>query len=211
MKRLILITAVLLLVFSLSASASPAINQVIELKQSNDGLTLVATEPTTLWESPSLRAGEAFQSHGTLTLVNKTDVTRDITFDCVKFPYDDELALEYLNHLTLQIKTGETVLYNGPYSRINDTDVKPNLNVTLSADESCSYTILLSCDYTYSGDHYVDDSVLEWQFSTKLDSQVVAEEEEKEPIHDPLFTQWIIAAVATILIFVFLKRYAQQR
>lgn len=211
MKRVIILGIILTLAFSLSVCAAPDADQIIELKTVNDELAFVATEPTTFWEIPTLRAGESFVTSGTLSIVNKTDLTRNITFDQVIFPFEDEQALEYLNHLTLIIKNEDMVLYNGPYSRINDADNKPSLKAMLPPGESCVYTIQLKCDYTYTGSDFTNETVLEWRFRAPVDSDTQSEDEtENEPIRDPLVTQWGLAVAVTILIFVFLARSSKR-
>ncbi len=208
MKRVTAFVLCLLLI-SLSVAASPASNQIIKLTAKGDVLNFVATEPTTYWESPALRAGETAVINGTLTLINETDSPRNIYFENVKFPYQDAQALEYLNHLLLTVKQGDTVVYDGAYSCINNPDVKPQLGAFLEPQASCSYTISLRCDYTYTDEHYLGAALLEWTFSVETDPapNFPTEETEKPPlIFDPLFWQWPIALVLAAVIFLVVSR-----
>ncbi|MBQ6830780.1 MAG: hypothetical protein IJO59_06645 [Clostridia bacterium] len=194
--------------------AAPAADQVIKLTATNDVLSFVATEPTTFWESPTLRNGETAVTTGTLTLVNDTDITRDIYFDCVKFPYQDEHALAYLNHLFITVNEGETVLYDGAYSCINNENVKPKLGAVLAPHASCSYTITLRCDYTYVEAEEPDREILEWIFGVQAQptSDFINDDEPSiapSPLFDPLFVVWPIALVIAAILFVVVSRSKQ--
>ncbi len=194
--------------------AAPAADQVIKLTATNDVLSFVATEPTTFWESPTLRNGETAVTTGTLTLVNDTDITRDIYFDYVKFPYQDEHALAYLNHLFITVNEGETVLYDGAYSCINNENVKPKLGAVLAPHASCSYTITLRCDYTYVEAEELDREILEWIFSVQAQptSDFINDDEPSiapSPLFDPLFVLWPIALVIAAILFVVVSHSKQ--
>lgn len=213
MKRL---TALLLcfFLFSLSVAAAPATDQIIQLTSTNDVLSFVATEPTTYWESPALRAGETATISGKLTLVNNTNITRDIRFQYVRFPFQDEDALAYLNHLMLTIRQDDTVLYDGPYSCINNEDVKPSLGATLEPYASCSYTISLRCDYTYAESEPLDREILEWIFDAQIEPDADFSNDEEpsvspSPLFDPFFVQWPIALVIAAILFAFVSRSKQ--
>lgn len=212
MKRLCFLLAFLLL-FSLSASALFASEQTIALTTVDDNLSFVAKKPTTYWETPSLRAGEFAVSTGTLTLLNSTDTTRDITFEQVVFPYHDREFLLYLNHLHLTIEKDGELLYDAPYSHINNPDEKPPLDAVLAAGESCMYTISLRCDYAYTGMAYTSPEVLEWQFSTPVEptEKEIPVETPTPPIGDRLYLQWGIAAIVTAFIFAALIRRKKEQ
>lgn len=216
MKRLIaLLLCFLLFTLTVSAATPSDCDQVIELTANGEALSFVATKPTTYWESPALRVGETIVKTGTLTLVNGTDVSRNIYFDYVKFPYQDKQALQYLNHLFITITDGTAVLYDGAYSCINNNDVKPTLAVALEPYASRTYTISLRCDYTYADNHYLNSEILEWIFDVEAEpkSDFSPNEEEKEkssPIFDPLFVQWPIAAIISIIIFAAILRFKEQ-
>lgn len=210
MKRLMaLLVCLLLCCVSVSAATAGDREQVIELTAEGDTLTFVATNPTTFWESPTLRMGETVLEEGTLTLVNNTDVSRDILFDGVQFPYQDAEALQYLNHLFITIKQDDTVLYDGAYSCINNRDVKPQLGTTLEPQASCTYTISLRCDYTYTDTHYLNDEILDWIFTveTEATTDFFPEQSTDSPlIFDHLFWQVPLALVLALILFLIVSR-----
>ncbi len=211
MKRLSFLLAFVFL-FSVSVVALPAGDQTITLTMVDDTLSFVAATPATYWDTPTLRPGERVLSMGSLTLLNDTDTVRDITFEHVAFPYHDEEFLLYLNHLHLTVEKDGHVLYDAPYSHINNPEEKPNLDVVLDAGERCTYAISLRCDYTYTGMAYTTPELLEWQFSTPVEpAEDIPVEAPTPPIADPLYLQWSIAALATICIFVILIRRQKEQ
>ncbi len=195
------IFSLLMVVILLSLSASAAAGnttQVMEITDTDDTVVVAVTQPVTFWESPTLRAGESVITDGTLTVTNTTDSSYGLSFRSVTFPYSDSAALEYLNHLHLTVKQEETVLYEGPYSEINTPDALA-LNTNLAPDESVVYTVSLKCDYTYTGTSFVNDTVLEWNF-TVTDLDTATPELPTESFHDPLLRQWLIAGIITVVL-----------
>lgn len=203
MKRIVIVLA-LLLILVLPCAAAPVADQVLELRTENGTLALVATKPVTFWETPRLQAGEIVTVNGTLTLKNSTDINRDFTFWEVAFPYEDTAALEYLNHLQIQVLKADSLLYEGPYSGINDASVRPALNCTVAAGESVTYTIRLKCDHAYGGNTYIGDAVLDWKFHTPLTENDVSSETtpSQEPFQDPILWQWLLGGGIAVVVFV---------
>ena len=202
MKRWIALALCLMVLLSTPVIADDfSTDQVIDitLSDSEDTLNFRTKNPTTFWESPTIQPGETVIKNGTLTLNNLTGIQQTITFRSVELPYDNEKALEYLNHITLVLKQDDSVLYKGPYSRVND-DLE--LSEVLSSGASVTYTMELSCDYTYTGNTYVNDAILQWTFDGTLPKQ--PEEPKFEPFFDPLLWQWLTAGICTALITVVL-------
>lgn len=208
MKRMwmFLLIALLLLVLPVGASVGNT-DQLIEITAENDVLVLTSKNPTTFWETPNLRAGEVMTTDGQLTIVNNTDTIRHLSLKSVALPYDDPSALEYLNHLTIVLKRGDEVLYDGPYSAINGSG-RPNMTFALAAGDSVNYTIQLRCDYTYAGDTYVGDAILDWEFDLATNVSDPSEEPEPpEEFSDPLLTQWLFTGIAAVILFAALLLY----
>ncbi len=150
--------------------------QTYELTALADG-TVVFTpkSPAAFWEAPTLKTGEFYTKSGQLIFHNRTKTSQEIQLQAVAFPYENEEALRYLNHLHLTVMSGHTVLYEGPYSRIND-DTSFNLKTTLESGTWVGYTIRLRCDYNYTGSGLGAQDVIRWEFSsvtpTAADDQV---------------------------------------
>lgn len=167
-----LLIAILLVCFALPASAD-GISQTYTLGTLDDGtLAFTIKEQPAFWEMPNLKAGESLLQAGTLTIRNGTDSNQKIGLYTVEFPYDDPEALEYLNHLHITIKQDNTVLYDGQYSHINDKGAL-TMNCDLAVDAAVTYSIALRCDYTYTGDGWPQDRLIEWQFYSMLDDHAV--------------------------------------
>ncbi len=183
MKRRVIIVGfvlVLTLLLSISATAQTNNSQTIALTEQGDTVVLSAQNPPAFWERPTLKAGESYAVNGTLTLVNHTQTTRTISLDTVKLPYENETSLRYLNHLILRVTEGETVLFNGPYSTINDTNGLL-LHRKLAAGESSVFTISLYCDYTCPDKGLAEGEWLDWQFYTFTETVKPTVERFKDP------------------------------
>lgn len=166
MKRRIIViglTLVLSLLLSVSATAQANNSQTIALSEQGETVILSAQNSLAFWERPTLKAGESYIAKGTLTLVNNTKITRTIALDTVKLPFDNETSLRYLNHLILRVAEGENVLFEGPYSTINDTSGLL-LHRELEAGQSSVLNISLFADYTCPEKGLAENEWLDWQF-----------------------------------------------
>lgn len=105
--------------FAVSAETAQAQRIYTVVSQGNSGQIFKEPQESTFWESPVLRAGEA-REDGILRFVNEDKAAVDVWIRAVELPYDDEEALAYLSALRLRITDGETVLYDGPYTRAAD-------------------------------------------------------------------------------------------
>lgn len=197
MKRIFCVITVLLLLFALGVNAVSDTQQ-ITLAESTDGVfTFVTKNAATVWERPSLRAGEVRTTAGVLVITNDTDSTQTIRLSAVDLPYDDPEVLEYLNHIRLTVRQGYTVLYDGKYSEINAAQ-EPVIYMELEAGATRNFTIDMRCDYTYAGDRFAGEHLLEWQF-TNIPLETEKAVETPSFFSDTLILQWLIAAVLTVV------------
>lgn len=196
-KRVTILGLILVLTLLLTASVTAQANtlQTIALTEKDGTVILSAQNQPAFWERPTLKAGESYTSQGTLTLVNHTQTTRTISLDTVKLPFENETSLRYLNHLILRVTEGETVLYEGPYSRINDTNGLM-LHRELAAGKSSVLTISLRADYTCPDKGLAEDEWLDWQFFTFTETA----EPVVERFKDPALLEVAIAAGAAGLL-----------
>lgn len=200
MKRCICAICLTVLLLSLSFGVCAGTTQNIALTSFGDAVMLSAKEAPAAWECPELRAGEALRNAGTLKLSNETNATRTISLEYVALPYDNDEALEYLNHVNITIREGAHVLYDGTYTRINDKNglvlhyaLQPHTAVDLSID--------LRCDYAFHGAKtgFEDGALIDWKFYTVMETEV---ENKAEAFSDPALREIILAAVVALLLLV---------
>ncbi len=204
MKRILCVITVLLLLFTFGVSAVSDTQQITLVEYTEGVFTFVTKNAATVWETPSLRAGEVRTDAGILTIINNTDNTQTVRLSTVVLPYDDPEVLEYLNHIHLTVRQGYTVLYDGKYSGINAAQ-EPVINIELEAGSTRNFTIDMRCDYTYAGDRFAGEHLLEWQFTN---IPLATEEEVDTPsfFSDTLVLQWLIAAVLTVVAVWIIRR-----
>lgn len=144
---------------TVSAEAAQAQRVFTIVSQGNSGQIFKEPQESTFWESPVLRAGEA-RENGTLRIVNEDKAAVDVWLRAVTLPYDDAEALTYLNALRLRITDGETVVYDGPYTRVADGDGLQLRQDALPRGAQKDYQVGLYCDFAYTGDPI--PCVVEW-------------------------------------------------
>jgi hypothetical protein len=199
MKKVGILIVALLLMMTFSVSAEPKIitEQIVEATQDGETIVLTAKNDPAFWELPTIKSGESYAEQGSLILINNTNTRRTISLDSVKFPYEDEESLRYLNHLILRITDGERVLYHAPYSYINGANGFP-LHRTLEAGQSATLSVSLYCDYAYTGEGLAKDTWLDWKFYTFI--------EKAEPIGDRLndadVVGWLVAIGVSLVLLV---------
>lgn len=179
----------------MSAAAEPAADQEKTLIMASDGVTgsIQATSDTaTFWELPQLPAGQ-LRTHGKLTVFNSTDRTAKVRLVEIELPYGDEEALTYLNALTLTVKQGDTVLYDGPYVRVGDW--KP-AEVSLLPEERLTWDVTLRCAFSYTGEAAVGSPIV-WNFDAALTGD--APNQLQQPEQPVLAAVLLGIAVAAIL------------
>ncbi len=210
MKRFLLCFVMIVLLFTTTVFASSG-TQNITLVEEDNVVTFITEKAATAWECPTLRAGEVRTVSGVLNITNETGRSQTVQLSSVDFPYDDAEVLEYLNHIYITIRQGETLLYKGRYSAINTTE-ESVINVDINDGSTCKFTIDMYCDYTYSGSRFADDYLLEWQFKSIPSEDEQPTEEEVTPapslFSDPLIMQWLIAAGLTVIVVLFIRRRA---
>ncbi len=199
MRKILCIAVVVILLSTLIPTVSAeGISQTFDLVALGDKtLVFKAQEAPTFWEKPTLKAGEFTEHIGAFLIRNKTGADQKIGLRTVELPYDNEEALRYLNHIIITVKSGDTVLYEGPYSRIND-DGGLEMNIALPADGNAAYTIDLRCDYAYSGSGLGENDLIQWQFFA------VVEEEEPVavPFSDSALYEVILACGIAVIVLV---------
>ncbi len=153
-----------------------------ETPQQNGVINEEPAEPA-FWELPQVPAGQTLHTQGSLILKNTTGLTAQMTLDTVSLPYDHPEALEYLNHLTITVKDGDKILYDGPYSRINDENGL-QIDLELESGATKTYTIQLRCDFSYTGELADASQYIAWMFSAAS----VTEETPTQPVQQQLPT-----------------------
>ena len=159
------------------------------------------------WEYPILPAGQTKLTQGTLTIKNNTGRDATVRLEEVELPYDDPDALDYLAALTITIRDGDAVLYNGPYSAINDGGLQ--LTVPVASGQMKSYTISLHCAFSYEGDPAAAAKPLFWAFSAT--STVVENPGKQLPPISPLVLTMFCVAGGLVLICAVAGGYAAVR
>ncbi len=155
----------------------------------------VTPSDAAFWEYPTLRAGED-RSAGTLVVKNTGTQTAAMTMEAVPLPYGDEQRMAYLDHLTLTVKEGDTVLYDNTYSHINDPEGGLRLAYSeMAPGEEHTYTVKMSCDYTYAGDPTVDAMTMPWTFTARA---VTTTYEEGDGL--PTWAWMMLIALATVVV-----------
>lgn len=170
MKKLLIFVLCAILLSLIAAPLSTAavdndnVTQTYKLTVlGDDTLVFNAENAPTLWEKPTLTGGQYMTATGSLTVHNTTSTEQKIGLRVVELPFDNEEALRYLNHVYITVRKGSTVLYEGPYSRIND-DRDFNLNTILAANKKVEYFIDLRCEYAYTGTGFAEEDVIKWEF-----------------------------------------------
>ncbi len=159
---------VMLLLFAAMTVSAEEPTKTIDLQMNETSGTIVITpvDPT-FWEYPQLRAGED-RVAGTMVVKNTGTRTASMVMEPVPLPYGDEQRMAYLDQLMLTVTEGDTVLYDNTYSHINDPEGGLHLSYEeMVPGEQHTYTIKLSCRYTYAGDVTMDAIAMPWQFSAR--------------------------------------------
>lgn len=172
MKRIPYIACLLALLLLTALPVFAADRQTVTLSENADGKALTVTSEdgrAAAWEIPALKAGERLLESGTITLTNLTEEDARIALDYVELPFDNANALIYLNHLSITVREGDEVLYDGPYSRINDAGGLA-FEYTLAPEQSVTLTVDLRRDYapiTVTG--FERGTAIEWKFKSVRD------------------------------------------
>ena len=116
------------------------------------------------WEYPLLSAGQSRRA-GTLRLVNASDKTVNFRLSSFGLPYGNVEALTYLNALHITVSEGDTVLYDGSYSRIADPDGLQIVMENWQPGSERVLTIALRCGFDYTGTFQQATVPMSWSFS----------------------------------------------
>ena len=208
-RRSRVLTAVLLLCFLFnvfSVAAELNLSQVLEIRVEQNKNILQFTQPVTLWESPNLKAGETLTKDGTFTILNSTEQTHSVELKEIMLPYDDPLLLQYLNHLQLSVSdVNGRLLYEGPYSRVNQPITGLVLFANLKPKESVSYTIRLSCDYSIQSPTGMNGEVITWAFRFTDPEALEAEDPTFDDSNITLFFWGTLIASLLLIGFILLR------
>ncbi len=200
MKKLLIfaLCTVFLCLIAAPVLANDNTTQTYRLSTLGDNTLVFSTQNApTLWEKPTLKAGQYMTIAGMLTVHNCTSVEQKIELRTVELPFDNEEALRYLNHVYITVRDGSKVLYEGPYSRINDD---PNFNVSmmLAANKKMNYFIDLRCDYTYTGKGLAADDLIKWDFYAV--NKTPDEHEESTSFSNPALLEVLLACGIAVLL-----------
>lgn len=118
-----------------------------------DGVNGVIPEPdaAAFWECPLLSAGQG-RTDGTLRISNEDKGAVDVRLKEVVLPYGDEEALAYLDALRIRVTDGDTVLYDGAYTRIAEEGGLALTVKELPRGSSHTFGIELYCSFGYTGE-----------------------------------------------------------
>lgn len=189
------------------ASDLPSEKEFVLMDDSGTGMIAENPAQAAFWEYPILPAGQTKLTQGTLTIKNNTGRDATVRLEEVELPYDDPAALDYLAALTITIRDGDVVLYNGPYSAINDGGLQ--LTVPVASGQMKSYTISLHCAFAYEGDPAAAAKPLFWAFSAT--STVVENPGKQLPPISPLVLTMFCVAGGLVLICAVAGGYAAVR
>ncbi len=214
MKKFLIfaLCTLLLCLIAVPVSADDNTTQTYTLNTLGDSTLVFSTkEAPALWEKPTLKAGQYMTVSGILTVHNNTSAEQKIGLRTVELPYDNEEALRYLNHVYITVRNGSKVLYEGPYSRIND-DRDFNLNMMIAANKKMNYFIDLRCDYLYTGKGLAKNDLIKWDFYAVEETPV--DTAESTSFSNPALLEVLIACgIAALLlggIFVY-DRFVKNR
>ena len=124
----------------------------------------------------------------------------------ITFNEDNTIAIE----LHIVVKNGETVVYDGAYSCIND-GAGIDLNTELAPNSTVAFSIQLRCDFEYAGSGLAEEDMINWLFYA-----VVTQDEEpvKERFSDSALYEVILACGAALIVLtgiVVYDRFWKQR
>lgn len=175
----------------------------------NAGASVIEETPSdpAFWEYPTVPAGQTKRTEGVLTIKNNTGLDASVRLEKVELPYDDPDALDYLAALTITIRDGDTVLYSGPYSAVNDGGL--NLTAQVPPGQTKSYTVSLRCAFAYKGDPVQVTDRLYWQF--KATSTVIENPGKQPPAMSPLVLTLFCVAGGLVLVCAVAGGYAALR
>lgn len=214
MKRIMtLATALLLLLCAACPVAADNGTQQIALSEFDGTLMLSAKNQPTSWELIDLKAGEATDQPGMLVLENNTKRAHTISLNYVGLPFDNEAALAYLQHVNITVAGDSGVLYDGPYTRINDENGL-RINRLLQPGEAATLSISVRCDYTLDNAVLPAGGVLtDWKFFTMVQQEVEDGDKVSAAFSDPALREILIAvaAAAALLIGVGVYEFSRRR
>lgn len=165
-KRLCLLAAVLaaLALGSFAVPAEELVDKAFVIV--GDGVNGVIPEPdaAAFWECPMLSAGQA-RTDGQLRITNDDKAAVDVRLKDVVLPYGDEEALAYLDALRIRVTDGDTVLYDGAYTRIAEEGGLELTVQELPRGSTRTFGIELYCSFAYTGQPIGTQVRWDWEAS----------------------------------------------
>lgn len=197
MKRITLLVSLLAAAALCALPASAAYDSAKTYQlTTRDGYQYIAASPDTaaFWESPRLDAG-CTRYDGTLVLENKSDKIMDFALQEIRLPYGDRSALTYLDALRITVRSEEETLYDGPYSRIADTEGGLRIQCpSVPVDGSVSLSIALSCPFDFDGKSGMGDEPVRWTFTASASAPIESPDQPARPI-----AATVLVCVAAVL------------
>ena len=197
MKR-ILVFLCLLLVLTLPVSAA---SQQVTLTEF-DGTTMLKTEGVTMFEVPELLAGEQLTTPETLTLTNHSASEQRFVLEYVELPFENENSLAYLDYITVTVRQDNRVLYDGPYTYINDADGGLSIDCLLAANESVTFTVDMKADFRLPDKltGLAADERIAWRFVNVVQTPAEGLENIDEAFENSSLREILIAAGIAVLL-----------
>lgn len=194
-------TAIALIALFLTAAlcsfgaAAETQTKIFTLQPSGDTLNIKESPLESMfWETPLLGAGQS-RDGGEIRIVNNSSKTVSFRLKSVELPYDDAAMLNYLNHMILTIKDGNTVVYNGSYAHVNDQEGGLKLEVKqLQPGKDHSWTVSIHCPYTFSGKPVVAKQSIRFLFESHTEETVMR--------NTSNLWIWVVMGVAVALVVV---------
>lgn len=128
----------------------------------NGGRIVADTQKYMFWEYPLLSAGGR-HTPGTLTIRNDTEKTIHVYLDSITLPYQSQDALDYLAALQLTVRENGEILYQGPYTGVND-EGGLRTDYTLEPGQARVWEIEMYCPFTYPNDPQQVSEPCIWNF-----------------------------------------------
>lgn len=153
----------------------------------------------TFWEYPLLGSG-GIRQPGVLTVRNDTAYAVQISLESISLPYDSDAALEYLAALEMTVWQSGEVIYQGPYTAVNDQNGL-RCAFTLEPNQQTVWKIALQCPFAYQGEDPQEISQpCIWNFRATATTQQTGSSEADLPIEEDKVKLLVMGAGAVLLV-----------
>ncbi len=168
-----------------------------------DGVEMLKTEgAATAFEVPMLQAGERLATPDVITLTNNTDEEKRIVLDYVELPFDNEQSLAYLDYITVTVRQGENVLFDAPYTCINDQEGGLKLDYLLAAGESVVLLVDLKASFRLEEKTagLAEGERIAWKFANVVQTPAEGAENVTEAFSNTSLRDVLVIAAAAALL-----------